>query len=173
MAALKTQRREREADGAAVQYAALPYRVLDGVEVLLVTSRETGRWVIPKGWPMKGKKPYAAAEREALEEAGVVGRIRKHAIGAYRYDKRLPGGATVDCLVHVYPLAVAQQRESWREQDQRTFRWFAPEVAADMVQEPALALLLRGFTPNLIPLRPQPASASVAPRSPPRRPHRR
>ncbi len=76
-----------------MQYAALPYRVRDGLELLLITSRETGRWVIPKGWPMKGKTAHAAAAREALEEAGLKGKIGKQSLGDYSYGKRLSNGA--------------------------------------------------------------------------------
>lgn len=171
MGALKAQK--WAIGGEAVQYAALPYRVVDGLEVLLVTSRETGRWVIPKGWPMKGRKPHWAAEREALDEAGVVGRIGKHSIGAYSYAKRLLDGVTVDCLVHVYPLAVEQQQATWREQHQRTARWFTPEEAAEVVQEPALAALLRTFSPAAPDPRTPPGSARAAPRPLPPHPRRR
>jgi len=171
MGAFKVQK--REIGGAAVQYAALPYRCAERVEVLLVTSRETGRWVIPKGWPMKGKKPHSAAEREALEEAGVTGKIGKQSIGTYSYAKRLLGGATIDCVVHVYPLAVERQQASWREQDQRTARWFDPQEAADAVQEPTLAALLQGFTPTPIETPARKASAPAARRSALRLPHRR
>ncbi|HEX2018774.1 MAG TPA: NUDIX hydrolase, partial [Aurantimonas sp.] len=70
------------------QFAALPFRTdADGVEVLLVTSRDTGRWVIPKGWPMKNRRPHRAAAIEAFEEAGVVGKASKVPMGTYDYDK--------------------------------------------------------------------------------------
>lgn len=131
----------------AVQYAALPYRVNDGVEVMLLTSRETGRWVLPKGWPMDGKSPRAAARREALEEAGVVGRVCKRPIGAFHYDKRLSDGCLVTCKVLVYPLAFERQRKHWPEQGERTIGWFTPDEAAAMVLEPELAILLHSFTP--------------------------
>lgn len=131
--------------GEAVQYAALPYRRSGGLKVLLLTSRDTGRWVLPKGWPMKGKKPRSAAKREALEEAGVVGRVSKRSIGAFHYPKRLASGELVTCEVHVFPLAVDRQRKRWPEQRQRTQRWFAPEEAARAVQEPELAALLESF----------------------------
>lgn len=131
----------------ALQYAALPYRVTGGVEVLLLTSRETGRWVLPKGWPMAGKSPRAAARREALEEAGVVGRICKQPIGAFHYDKRLPDGGVVTCKVLVYPMAFERQRKRWPEQRQRTIGWFTLEEAARAVLEPELAILLHDFVP--------------------------
>jgi 8-oxo-dGTP pyrophosphatase MutT (NUDIX family) len=132
--------------GEMVQYAALPYRLSGGLMVLLLTSRDTGRWVLPKGWPMKGKTPYSAARREALEEAGVVGPIAKHSIGTFHYSKRLADGGMVTCEVHVYPLAVESQRKRWRERRERTQQWFTPEDAARRVQEPELAALLRSFT---------------------------
>lgn len=137
----------------AVQYAALPYRVTDRVEVLLLTSRETGRWVLPKGWPMAGKTPRQAAKREALEEAGVVGRVGKRPVGAFHYDKRLTRGGLVACRVLVYPLAFERQRKRWPEQNQRTVAWFTPEEAARAVIEPELAILLRDFIPPTDPAR--------------------
>jgi 8-oxo-dGTP pyrophosphatase MutT (NUDIX family) len=128
-----------------VQYAALPYRRGEGLEVLLVTSRDTGRWVLPKGWPMKGKAPYSAARLEALEEAGVVGRVAKRSIGSFHYPKMLRSGDEVTCEVHVYPLAVNGQLKRWPEQRQRTQQWFTPEAAMRAVHEPELAALLEAF----------------------------
>ena len=136
-----------KAAGPRVQYAALPYRQRgDGsLEVMLVTSRETRRWVIPKGWPIKGRKPHASAAREALEEAGLVGRVGKKAIGTYRYDKRLKSGNAVPCSVEVFPLEVKSQRKHWPEQKERDVRWFAPQEAADAVQETELRDIIRKF----------------------------
>jgi 8-oxo-dGTP pyrophosphatase MutT (NUDIX family) len=132
-----------------VQVAALPFR-LDpgpnaGLQILLVTSRETGRWVIPKGWPMKAKSNRVAAAVEALEEAGVEGRIAKKALGAYKYLKVLRSGDVRPCRVSVFPLEVTAQRDAWREQDQRSTQWFAWEAAADAVNEPGLKRLIRKF----------------------------
>jgi 8-oxo-dGTP pyrophosphatase MutT (NUDIX family) len=127
------------------QYAALPFRYRDGLEILLISSRETRRWVIPKGWPMRGRKPHAAAAREALEEAGVVGRIGKRSVGTYRYVKMLEDGAPVPCTVEVFPMMVEGQRERWREQGQRTAQWFTAKDAAAAVQEPELKALIDDF----------------------------
>jgi 8-oxo-dGTP pyrophosphatase MutT (NUDIX family) len=146
MSAAPDGKRQAKAARPGVQYAALPYRRdAEGLEILLVTSRETRRWVIPKGWPMKGRKPRAAAAREALEEAGVVGLIAKAAVGAYPYMKRLKNGALIPCLVRVFPLQVGQERETWPEMAQRERRWFAAEAAAQAVDEPELAELIRSF----------------------------
>ena len=129
-----------------LQYAALPFRWgADGLEMLLITSRETRRWVLPKGWPMKGLKPPAAAKREAFEEAGVVGRVVKKPVGRYEYQKRLRTGAVVTCAVDVFPLRVQAQREEWPEMGQREMRWFTPEGAAGAVDEPGLAEILLRF----------------------------
>ena len=93
------------------QVGALPFRREgDGsYTVLLVTSRESRRWVIPKGWPMKGRKPYEAAAREAYEEAGVIGHVGKRPLGFYLYDKSLKNRDSVLCQVKVFPLEVRKQ----------------------------------------------------------------
>ena len=129
-----------------LQYAALPWRRgLDGLEILLVTSRETLRWVIPKGWPMKGRKPHATAATEALEEAGVVGRIGKSSVGDYHYVKRLKNGAPRLCRVEVFPLKVEHQRKRWQEQGQRIVHWFPVMDAAALVDEPELRQMIEAF----------------------------
>jgi 8-oxo-dGTP pyrophosphatase MutT (NUDIX family) len=130
--------------GDLAQVAALPLTIGDDevVRVLLLTSRETKRWVIPKGWPMKGRKPYEAAAQEALEEAGVIGQAKKKPIGSYVYFKRREAHFDV-CRVDVYRLVVKKQLKNWREKDQREARWFTLDEAADLVHEPGLATLLR------------------------------
>lgn len=128
-----------------VQYAALPYRhrTASRTEVLLVTSRETGRWIIPKGWPIRRKTPYATAEREAREEAGVVGTIGKRAIGSFSYEKRLKNGKVIICKVKVFALKVKRQVEDWREKGQRQVQWLSRSKAAKTVLEPVLRNLIR------------------------------
>jgi 8-oxo-dGTP pyrophosphatase MutT (NUDIX family) len=129
------------------QVAALPFRTDPNgqVEFLLITSRETKRWVIPKGWPMRGKKPYRAAEREAYEEAGVAGEIEQAALGSYAYDKRMGNGSAVPCEVVVYPLRVKSQHKRWPEVNEREARWFTPDEAAQVVEEEGLRELLIRF----------------------------
>jgi len=134
-----------EAPTGRLQYAALPWKRAAGLEILLVTSRETGRWVIPKGWPQKGRKPHQAAAREALEEAGVSGKIAKRPVGAYTYLKTVADGADMPCLVEVYPLEVERQRKRWPERHERTARWFTANEASTAVQEPDLQALIRAF----------------------------
>ena len=139
-------KRAAKAGQPGVQFGALPFRRGEaGLEILLVTSRETRRWVIPKGWPMKGKTPQGAAAREALEEAGVTGRIGKGAVGAYPYLKRLKNGAPAPCMVRVFPLEVLREHETWPEMEQRERRWFSPAVAAAAVEEPELSELILEF----------------------------
>jgi 8-oxo-dGTP pyrophosphatase MutT (NUDIX family) len=129
------------------QYAVLAWRRPAGgpVEILLITSRETRRWVIPKGWPIKGLKPYQAAVREAWEEAGVEGRASARKIGSFDYDKRLSGGQLQPVRVEVYPLQVLQQHDDWPEAHQRERRWVSAAEAASLVDEPGLAQLLSAF----------------------------
>jgi 8-oxo-dGTP pyrophosphatase MutT (NUDIX family) len=147
---LAGKKRSRAGDSAAAapsrrQFAALPYRKDGGLEVMLVSSRETRRWVLPKGWPMKGKKPHTVAAIEALEEAGLLGKIGKKSIGSYHYVKRMPNGATLACEVDVFPFRVQKQRKNWRERDQRMTSWFDAKEAAHLVDEPELCELLLSF----------------------------
>jgi 8-oxo-dGTP pyrophosphatase MutT (NUDIX family) len=125
------------------QVAALPVRrVKSGAfEILLVTSRSTGRWIIPKGWPSKRLKDHRAAAREAKEEAGVEGKIKRKAIGSYRYVKTEIGpDDPVDVVVFL--LSVRKEHKRWPEKKHRKRAWVALDGAAEKVQESELAVLL-------------------------------
>lgn len=130
-----------------VQLAALCYRAAgDDAEVLLVTSRDTGRWIIPKGWPIDGKDSGETALQEAWEEAGVrEGRAETEAVGTYTYKKRFNSGWSAPVKTIVYPVAVTQLRNAFPEADQRERGWFRPQEAAGLVQEPELKQLLLDF----------------------------
>lgn len=132
------------------QIAALPYRTASPavdapVSVLLVTSRQTRRWVLPKGNPVEGLGPHESAAHEALEEAGVRGAICPAPIGSYRYRKRRKNGASVMIDVDVFPIAVTDELTEWEEDDERERRWFPLREAADAVDEPELQQILRNF----------------------------
>lgn len=121
------------------QSAALPYRRVDGaLQILLVTSRETRRWILPKGWVEKKTKAYETAANEAFEEAGVRGRIKKKPLGSYVYEKRLDGGGTALCKVEVYPLEVVAELDDWPEKNERERRWLSPAQAAVTISESGL-----------------------------------
>jgi 8-oxo-dGTP pyrophosphatase MutT (NUDIX family) len=128
-----------------VQYGALPYRVNSGsrAEIMLVTSRDTRRWIIPKGWPKKGKSPHHSAAREAFEEAGVVGAVGKRSVGSFSYEKRLKDGGSVECEVRVFPLQVKRQSKQWPEMQERKVRWLTASEAAEKVKEPMLGAIIR------------------------------
>lgn len=128
------------------QYGALCFRRgAKGIEVLVMTSRESGRWVIPKGWPMKKKKPYETAATEAWEEAGVRGEVGKKLIGRYTYLKWLDNGDVAPCIVDVYPVQVLEQVTDFKERGQRVLAWVEPEEAARRVREIELKSLLVDF----------------------------
>ncbi len=112
---------------------------------MLVSSRETRRWVLPKGWPMKGRKPHAAAAQEALEEAGIIGKVAKEPIGAYHYVKRMKNGSAQPCQVSIFPFEVERERKSWPEKHERIRKWFAIEEAADSVEELELRDVILAF----------------------------
>ena len=127
-----------------LQVAALPWRDLDGLEIMLVSSRETRRWIIPKGWPMAGRSGSAAAAIEAIEEAGLLGAISAEPIGFYTYAKRF-FRKVEPCRVEVFPLRVVRQRETWPEKHERETRWFPAVEAMEAVSDPGLAELIAGF----------------------------
>lgn len=112
---------------------------------MLISSRETRRWVLPKGWPMKGRKPHTAAAREALEEAGLVGHVAKSSIGTFDYQKRLENGASLKCTVTVFPMKVQRELKHWREATQRARQWFSIDEATRVVDEMQLRTLIEQF----------------------------
>jgi 8-oxo-dGTP pyrophosphatase MutT (NUDIX family) len=125
------------------QFAALPLGIQDGeTMVMLVTTRGTGRWVLPKGWAEVGVAPHELAAKEAFEEAGLVGEVFPKAVGDFTSEKRLDNGQIVLCKVGVYPLWVTQQLENWPERHQRETCWFTLAEAALMVEEGGLVALL-------------------------------
>ena len=127
------------------QYGVLPYRVsaVGQMEVMLLTSRGVGRWVIPKGWPMVGRKPREVALIEAREEAGIKGIIGRRPIGAYPYAKTMERGEERLCECIVFLMLVTHEAPTWREQAQRTRSWFPRDKAAELVEEGALSLMIR------------------------------
>jgi len=131
-----------------IQAAALPWRRKHGtVEVMLITSRNTGRWILPKGWPEGREALDQTAMREALEEAGVEGAISGE-IGRYIYGKEMSSGFRSRCEVAVFPLEVKREVKRWPEKTQRARRWFVPEEAALLVVEPDLSRLIGAFEGN-------------------------
>jgi len=136
---------KKKASAKRVQYAALPYRRHGGslMEVLVITSRDTGRWIIPKGWPLKGKAPHKAAAREAREEAGLVGKINRRPIGSFSYEKRLKRGKIVICEVQVFGLKVKRQRANWPEKGERQLKWLSQTEAAEIVADRLLGTIIR------------------------------
>lgn len=132
------------------QVGALVHRVgRTGTVVLMITSRETRRWIIPKGWPHLGLSLPKSALREAWEEAGVRGRVARHPIGTYTYDKRMVNGA-VPCSVLVFPVQFMSQDASWPETGMRDLVWLSPEEAAARVEEAELAAILAAFNAGMV-----------------------
>lgn len=133
-----------------VQFAALPWRQLDDgtAEILVISSRETRRWVIPKGWPIKGLAANMTAMREAYEEAGIEGYPSMATLGAYGYLKRLRSGRETFITVDVYALQVTVEHADWPEMHQREKRWVPIAEAAQLVDEPELKLIISAFQPR-------------------------
>lgn len=136
---------KRLASKPRAQVGALPLRWTDrGWEVLLVTTRTTSRWTVPKGWPMKGRKGHEAAAVEAWEEGGVIGVAKKQAVGRYLYWKRLDGYFAL-CRVKLFAVVVQDVQAAWPESTERMRYWLPARDAAEMVEEPGLKKALRGL----------------------------
>ncbi|TCA59893.1 NUDIX hydrolase [Rhizobium leguminosarum] len=133
------------------QYGAVCFRYLgdeDKVEILLVTSRQSRRWVIPKGWPMRRKKPFETAATEAWEEAGVQGSVRKKPIGRYTYLKELGPDVVSPCMVDLFQIEVKRLTDDFKERGERVLVWVSPDEAARRVRELELKSLLVSFRPH-------------------------
>lgn len=131
------------------QFAALCFRMVDKKpEILLITSRGAGRWILPKGWPGSGRTPAAMALREAWEEAGVQGRVHDICLGLYSYSKTIGPDRGQPCIAMVYPVQVRSQSVRFPEAGQRRLKWFRPKKAATRVAEPELARIILGFDPQ-------------------------
>ncbi len=137
--------------GVRTQFGALCWRRhRDAVQVLLVTSKRSKRWILPKGWPQDGATPAEAAMTEAWEEGGVKGKAKPVCLGIYSYTKDWPDGPDLPCVVAIFPVRVDKLAASWPESKDRKRRWFSLKKAASLVSEPELAAMLRKFDPGLI-----------------------
>lgn len=135
------------AEGPASQYAALCWRMHRGkIQVLLITSRDTGRWIIPKGWPMTNKTPAESAAQEAWEEAGVTGELDAGSLGYYGYDKLRDTDPPLPCMVSVFSVRVTGLASKYPERKQRRRKWFDTQKAVRKVAEPELKALLQHLT---------------------------
>jgi len=134
------------------QFAALCFRMnKNKPEILMITSRASRRWIIPKGWPMDGKTPAQSAMTEAWEEAGVIGKPIDLCLGLYSYRKWMGPKQFLPCVALVYPVRVKSLASDFPEAGQRKRKWMRPKKAAQRVSEPELAQILRNFDPMLLP----------------------
>jgi len=131
------------------QFAVLPYRLKKkgALEVLLISSLDTGRWIVPKGWPIDGLRPSEAAAQEAWEEAGIRGRVYDDVLGLYSYSKWLDEELSLPCIVLVFALEVSRSDEVFPEAGQRKLKWMSQKKAAQLVDEPELKQIIAGFDP--------------------------
>jgi 8-oxo-dGTP pyrophosphatase MutT (NUDIX family) len=134
------------------QFGALCYRVhKDETQVLLVTSRQSKRWIIPKGWPQDGVTPAQSAANEAFEEAGVTGKSINLCLGMYSYTKIMDEDQDdLPCAVSVFPIKVKKLLDKYPEVKMRKRRWFNLKKAAGLVKEPELRKILKHFDYTLL-----------------------
>jgi 8-oxo-dGTP pyrophosphatase MutT (NUDIX family) len=128
------------------QVAALCWRAgRRGLEVLLITSLNSKRWILPKGWPEADLTGCENAAREAFEEAGVTGKIAAQPIGHYHYLKEKREGGGMPVSVDVFALCVTRQVDDWPEKAVRTLAWMPLNEAIARVSEPGVRLVLKYF----------------------------
>lgn len=131
------------------QFAALCYRIRRGkLQILLITSRGSRRWIMPKGWPSEGRTPGASAAQEAWEEAGVIGKHGETCLGVYTYGKVMQGSTPVPCVAMLYPVKVKSLAKKYPESGQRRRQWVSRKKASRLVAEPELARLITDFQPR-------------------------
>jgi 8-oxo-dGTP pyrophosphatase MutT (NUDIX family) len=132
------------------QFAALPFRVVASVlSILLITTRRKRRWSVPKGSPMLRKRPHRVAAIEAYEEAGLRGKIGRHALGRFKHSKR-KGKRGILCEVALYPLRVKKQHGRFPERSQRKMVWLPASQAARRVHQGKLRRLIESFASRSI-----------------------
>jgi len=140
-----------EKRGVRTQFGALCYRIRkDKVQVLLVTSRGSRRWIMPKGWPIDGATPAEAALQEAWEEAGVRGKVTAGIQGIYSYQKS-GGGEDLPCVVAIFPVRVDTLKRKYPEAEQRERKWVSRKKAASLIDEPELRQIIASFDPRVMP----------------------
>ena len=135
-----------------LQYGVIPYRhrrAKDRIEIMLITSRNTHRWIGPKGWPIARTPARDVARREALEEAGLEGAMGPHPFGSFHYQKRLKDGSVIPCRVDVFAFEVERQCKTWLERGERKRRWFDAERAIKLVREEELKELISALVRSL------------------------
>ncbi|MEP3346935.1 MAG: NUDIX hydrolase [Litoreibacter sp.] len=133
------------------QFGALCFRThKDETQVMLITSRNSRRWIIPKGWPMEDMSPAQAAAIEAYEEAGVEGKAYNICLGLYSYLKLMDKTDDLTCAVSVFPLKVQNAAKVWPESKERKRKWFSLKKAAARVREPELRKIIKTFDASLL-----------------------
>jgi 8-oxo-dGTP pyrophosphatase MutT (NUDIX family) len=154
----------------ARQYGVLPWRLsYDGtLQILLITSLTSRRWIVPKGWPVKGRAPFMSAALEAFEEAGVIGDISPGTLTEYSYDKMLKDGAKLPCLVTLFGFRVRGTLTHWKEGNRRKRRWFDVSEAANLIDDPELAnfVLALSDTPEILTASPRQRFGAAVPFAP-------
>lgn len=143
------------------QVAVLPWRIQRHGEpkILLITSREQERWILPTGWPEEGSPPLATASREAFAKAGLIGDMSPVPVTTYRYVKSVDDGSKASCRVAVFGMKVRGTLIQWREKGKRQRQWFSPQAAADRIGDLPVAEFLR--TLDAVPERLAPTSRST------------
>ena len=133
-------------DKVFFQIGALCYRVTaKNVNILLITSRRSKRWIIPKGWKVDKMNSRKSVALEAWEEAGVQGQVSKRSIGKYYYRKRSTKNEFFTCAVKVFSLEVKANKKKFPERGQRKLKWVSPAAAIDLVAEPELKTVIKNF----------------------------
>lgn len=128
------------------QIGALCYKLEEKkLKILLIKSRRSKRWVIPKGWKLATMNSRMSVAVEAWEEAGVQGKVSKRPIGFYHYRKADKDQSFFTCEVKVYSLNVLKLKKKFPEMSERKSKWFSFSDASMLVDEPELKKIFLKF----------------------------
>lgn len=121
------------------QSGVIPFRINNGgIEILLITSRKKKNWIVPKGIIEDDLSPQDSAEKEALEEAGVEGKVFQEKIGEYEFQKW--GGV---CVVKLFVMRVEKENEIWLEGYERKRKWFLIREALKHIKRKKLRKIIK------------------------------
>ncbi|KAL4026100.1 hypothetical protein IC575_014524 [Cucumis melo] len=151
----------RERNISRLKNRCIPYRLIDDseevndqcdienkIEVLMVSSPNRDDLVFPKGGWEDDETLLEAACREAVEEAGVRGKLNENPLGVWEFrSKSSQDICSMEgaCRGYMFALEVTEELESWPEQGNRHRRWLNVTEAFRLCRYEWMRVALEAF----------------------------